>query len=83
MILSLKKILPVIEYLQDIETLPFEEMWEITSLLTNAIQLPAMDKLLKESDAANKADEIITSFNKWVMPPQQQAYIKCRRYDFF
>ena len=64
MILSLKKILPVIEYLQDIETLPFEEMWEITSLLTNAIQLTAMDKLMKEDDATNKADEIKTAFTK-------------------
>ena len=73
----------MIEYLQDIETLPVKEMWEITSLLTNAIHLTAMDKLLKESDAANKADELKISFNKWVMPPQQQAYIKCRRYDFF
>ena len=73
----------MIEYLQDIETLPVEEMWEITSLLANAIQLTAMDKLMKEDDATNKADEIKTAFNKWVMPPQQQAYIKCRRYDFF
>ena len=73
----------MIEYLQEIETLPVEEMWEITSLLTSAIHLKAVGKLTKEDDATNKADEIKTSFNKWIMPPQQQAYIKCRRYDFF
>ena len=73
----------MIEYLEDIEVLPVKKAWEKKAPLTSEIKLPAIDKSKKEDNRINKADEIITHFNKWVMPPQPQAYIKCPRYDFF
>ena len=73
----------MIEYLEDIEVSPVKKAWKKNAPLTNTIQSPAMDTPIKESDKTNNADEIINDFNKWVMPPQPQAYLKCPRYDFF
>jgi hypothetical protein len=71
----------VIEYLDDIEVLTAKTTWKKEATLTNTIQSPVIDSI-KEDHKTNKADETTTRFNKWEMPPQLQAYIKCPRYDF-
>ena len=71
----------MIEYLEYIEVPPVKKTWKKRALLTNTIQSPVIDSI-KEYHKTNKADEIITHFAKWVMPPEPQAYIKCPRYDF-
>jgi hypothetical protein len=78
-----KKILPVTECLEDIEVLPAKTVWENKILPANTIQLPMTDKSIKEDDKTNKTGKPINRFNKWVMPQQPQAYIKCSCYDFF
>jgi hypothetical protein len=71
----------VIEHLEDIEVSTAKKRWKKKARLTNTIQSPGIDSI-KEDHKTNKADEINIHFNKWVMPPQPQAYIKCSRYDF-
>jgi len=77
----IQKILPVIEHLEDIEVSTAKKRWKKKVRLTNTIQSPVIDSI-NEDHKTNKADEITIHFNKWVMPPQPQAYIKCPRYDF-
>jgi protein involved in polysaccharide export with SLBB domain len=73
----------VIEYSEDIEVLPIKQVFEKKIQVLNTIQLPVIGHSIKKGYKTNEAAEIIIHFNKWVMPPQPQAYIKCPRYDFF
>ncbi len=73
----------MIEYSEDIEVLPVKQLLEKEIQVTNTIRLQAIDSSIKKEDKTNQTDEIITHFNKWLMPPQPEEYIKCPRYDFF
>ncbi len=71
------------EELEYIQITPVKRKWKKKASLTNTIQSPGTVKSINEVTKKGKTHEPITDFNKWVMPSQPQAYIKCPRYDFF
>ncbi|MGZ8558572.1 MAG: hypothetical protein ACXWWC_09575 [Chitinophagaceae bacterium] len=73
----------MIDYSEDLEVLPVKQLLDKKIQVTNTIRLQAFGHSIKMEDKTNQADEIITHFNKWLMPPQPQGYLKSRRYDFF
>ena len=77
-----KKILTVIDYLEDIEVSPVKNEWQNTIQPANKIELSTIVKRIKEDNKITRSGKIKTHFNKWILPPQPQAYIKCPRYDF-
>ena len=66
----------------DIEVLPPRKTWRKKILLPKRIPSlsPVKSKKIKaKKDNAVKPKPI---FDKWIMPPEPEGYIKCPRYDF-
>ena len=79
----MQKKFPVIDYSEELEVLPLKQLLDKKIQITNTIQLETFANSIKREDKTNQADEIIIHFNKWLMPPQPQGYLKSPRYDFF
>jgi len=77
-----KKILTVIDYLEDIEVSTVKNEGENRIRSANKKELTTYVKRIKEDNKITRSGKIKTHFNKWILPPQPQAYIKCPRYDF-
>jgi len=74
----------VIELLDDIKIIPVKKPNGKIVLPANTLQqsLPVDRSINKQVAGTSKTDKRFAYFSKWVMPPQPEAYIKCRRYDF-
>ena len=72
----------MIDYLENIEVLNVKLVPEKPiSLKKIPISFPDINISGKVKDEENKNEETVIPFDKWIMPPQPEGYIKPLLYD--
>ena len=71
------------EYAADIKILPRKTIRRKSVL--SAIKIPALPVVYpsKKVNEISKANKKEIPFEKWIMPPQPEGYLKCPGHDFF
>lgn len=70
------------DHFNDIAVLPFKKISRKKNLRQKIIPSLTPGSSKKMKDEPGNSHETKIGFDKWIMPPEAEGYIKCPRHDF-